>query len=121
MLLSLGAQAQMVKKATVFEGTFNITTVAGEDISDKEFTLEIVTDKGVVKGSTGCNIYNTDYMSKDKSLRFSFIASTKKNCPYSEIEQSYYDSLISADRFDFEDDVLILYQDDVEIIRASKN
>lgn len=79
-------------------------------ITGSNVTLEFKTE-GQVTGSGGCNSYSGKYLVQDNTLSFSQINSTLMACADAQVteqEQSYFQALPSAGKFELRDDRLTI-------------
>lgn len=79
---------------------------------DREPYLQLSADGTTVSGATGCNTFNGPYTLAGDALSFGMLVTTKVACTepaWSDQEQRFLSALETADRFELNGDVLILY------------
>jgi putative lipoprotein len=75
-------------------------------------------DDGKVKGHGSCNSLNGAYQRDGQQLALSDLASTRKACPTSAIENRYLDALKASDHFRIDGELLTLFDKDDEAVAS---
>jgi len=79
------------KNQATLSGTYMVTTLYGEDVSEYNLTLEFDTNKKTISGFSGCNSYSCSYNVDGKSLITGFPIGTKMYCEKtSELEKKFF-------------------------------
>ena len=75
-------------------------------------------DDGKVKGHGSCNSLSGAYQRDGQQLALSDLASTRKACPTSAIENRYLDALKASDHFRIDGELLTLFDKDDEAVAS---
>ncbi|HET9908849.1 MAG TPA: META domain-containing protein [Anaerolineales bacterium] len=107
-----------------------ITPSTGADLVNTQWALEAIVADGIespslsttspylefrdneaARGSGGCNTFSTQYQAQDGRISFGPVAATKIACAVEILqqEQSLFDALASADRFEISGDTLQIW------------
>jgi len=83
LLFAFGCNSLKEKKeggSTLEDGSYNVTSIAGTDVSSDKLTL-VISEKGQkVSGFGGCNNYSGNVNPQGSNTYFSRLSRTKKYC-----------------------------------------
>lgn len=128
-LLKSCGSAQNVSNATINEdmttnesisGDFEIR-ILGDYYLEKPLSISFDEAKESVSGFSGCNRFFGSYKTKGSTISFSQIGMTKMLCKDAsdQIEQQFFDTLRSVNRFQITDTGLVLLNDSEILLNAT--
>ena len=80
-------------------------------LADRDLTLRFDTINHTITADGGCNLLSGKYsIGINRKLDFRALSSTKLSCPQIQLEQLFYNALQSTDRYEVDQQTLILYQ-----------
>ncbi|RED50464.1 META domain-containing protein [Seonamhaeicola aphaedonensis] len=106
----------------MLNGTYNIITLNGKDISEFELTIAFNDSTEQVSGFSGCNRFFGPYTIDRNTLKLGPLASTKRMCSpkFNDVESKILDALLKLNSFSVDDDILKLLGDNNILIQAIK-
>ncbi|WP_236641976.1 DUF4377 domain-containing protein [Dokdonia sinensis] len=111
--------SKIVNGIPQLEGGFQVTTLNGRDVSDKDLTILINPVNRNITGFSGCNTYNLTYKQKGTQLRFSQVSTTRRYCEnIGSLEKEFLITYIQGDSFTLEDGILKIYDLENQILEA---
>lgn len=79
------------------EGTYLVTTLYGEDVSEMKVTMTFDHTTKTISGYTGCNTYSCSYEMEGKSATFGFPMASKRMClENSQVEKKFFKALSNS-------------------------
>jgi heat shock protein HslJ len=80
-------------------------------LADRDLTLRFDTINHTITADGGCNLLSGKYsIGINRKLDFRALSSTKLSCPQIQLEQLFYNALQSTDRYEVDQQTLLLYQ-----------
>ncbi|MFL0353369.1 META domain-containing protein [Xanthomarina sp. GH4-25] len=103
-------------------GTYQVTSIEKNDASSNNLTLQFDNITKTVSGFSGCNRFTGNYKLDGNSITLGPLASTRMACKGSEntIEQKMLQALSQVNVIRFENQELILSNNDLELLKATK-
>lgn len=110
--------------SVLLSGDYKVTSINGENVSDKEVVLSFNTSENHISANAGCNDMGADFTKELNTLIFGNIIATKMFCDGKmDTERALTGALRAVGSFEFENSVLILYskEDKGVVINAVRN
>ncbi|WP_194851680.1 META domain-containing protein [Nonlabens antarcticus] len=112
------------KELEDIQGSYNVTTVDGEDLSDNGITIKIEMSKteNRISGNNGCNQYSGTFTNPEGSMvDLGPMMGTKMYCEETaKIETKYMSQLSLVKRVELKNDVLRLMDEDGNVLIKAK-
>ena len=88
-----------------------VESIAGRDVTGEPPPFLRFDDDGQLSGNAGCNSFNGSYENKDGRLVIGPLAMTRMACrsEVNEQEQRFMAALSDIDRYEIEDDLLLIF------------
>ncbi len=109
------------KNKSILEGTYLITSLYGEDVSEHKLTMVFDSANNLLTGFSGCNSYSCNYSSEGKSFSAKFPMASKKYCSETaKIEKQFFKALTEMKEKEFKNKILSFQKDQGEEILTAK-
>lgn len=104
-------------------GTYNISQLDAKDVSYQGLTITFNDSINHASGFSGCNTFFGNYTTKENTIKFGPIASSKKLCEpkKNDLEKNFLKALNEATSFIIKNDTLTFLNNDVKVFTAVKN
>lgn len=130
LLVSLGMayscnttqETTSVNDPVIFAGTFVVNTLYDRPIEGNDLNLKINDRTSNISGLSGCNTYSVAFTKSNNTITFSPAIGTKILCDENAMkkEEQFLNIFASPKAFSIKKDTLILYDDDKEVLKATR-